>query len=83
MAVGGAPVVIVPNLTTSIILLLSGVRDGQWQMIWNEANPGRFHVLDLGAANADNPMNLQISTSCAMVHTNPNEQAKLYGLSTG
>jgi len=83
LLIGTAPVVIMPNLTTSIVLLLSGVRAGKWGMVWNEANPGRFHVLDLGAANMDNPLNLQISTSCAMAHTNPNEQGKLYGLSTG
>ena len=83
LAIGSAPVAILPNLTSSIILLMSGVKQGKWGMVWNEANPGRFHVLDLGADGGDNPMNLQISTACAMAHTNPNEQAKLYGLSTG
>lgn len=79
---GSAPVKILPNLTNSVVLLLTGATTGDWEWIWNEANPGRFHVLDLGAANADNPMNLQISTAGAMVCYTPNKQAKLYGLST-
>jgi hypothetical protein len=80
---GSAPVSILPNLTNSVVLLLTGARTGDWEFIWNEANPGRFHVLDLGAANADNPMNLQISTAGAMVCYTPNKQAKLTTLSTG
>ena len=83
LVLGTSPVAILPNFATAIILHLTGVREGQWKFYWNEPNPGRFHFLDLGAANSDNPMNIQISTSGAMAHTNPNQQAKLYGLSTG
>lgn len=85
LMLGAAPVYILPNLTTSIVLGMTGVKDGsgRWGYAWNEANPGRYHVLDLGAANSDTPMNLQISTALAMAHENPNQQAKLYGLSTG
>lgn len=83
LVIGGCPVVLMPNLATSIVLGMSGVRSGEWQLIWNEANPGRFHVLDLGASGMDNPMNLQISTACAMVHTSPNKQSYIDSLSTG
>ena len=79
---GTAPVMILPNLTNSVVLLLGGVRTGDWKFIWNEPSPGRFHVLDLGAANSDTPLNLQISTSGAMVCTSPNRQAKLTTLTT-
>lgn len=83
LTLGSAPVFMLPNLTSSIVLGMTGVFQGKWGFIWNESNPGRYHVLDLGAANSDTPLNLQISTAGAMVHTNPNEQGKLYGLSTG
>jgi len=92
LMVGTAPVVIVPNLATSIVLGLTGARrrapgdaDGggdAWQVWWSEPNPGRFHVLDLGAGEADNPMRLQISTSLAVGCTVPQRQGKIYGLST-
>jgi len=93
---GGAPVVQVPNLLTSTVYALSGARmrpqgvnsEGDysgrtWQVIWGEENPGRFHVLDLGANNTDTPINLQISTCLCILHTNPNQQAVLTGLSSG
>lgn len=92
----GAPVIQVPNLLTSTVYALSGARmrpqgvnsDGDygertWKVIWGEENPGRFHVLDLGANNTDTPLNLQISTCLVMLHTNPNMQAVLTGLSSG
>ena len=79
---GSAEVKILPNLTNSVVMLLTGTKTGDWQFIWNEPNPGRFHVLDLGAANSDTPMNLQISTAGAMVCYSPNRQAKLTTLST-
>lgn len=81
--IDGAPLLLVPNLTSTILIGLTGVNTGNWGKIWNEANPGRYHVLDLGAANSDTPMNLQISTSLCIAHDNPNKQSKLYGLSTG
>ena len=81
--IDGAPLLLVPNLTTSILLGLTGVKSGNWGKIWNEANPGRYHVLDLGAANADNPMNLQISTSLCIANDIPHRQTKLHTLSTG
>lgn len=79
---GTAPVMILPNLTNSVVLALTGVQKGDWQFIWNEENPGRFHILDLGAANADTPLNLQISTSGALVCVSPQRQAKLTTLTT-
>ena len=82
-AIPGVPIVMVPNLTTSILLALSGVRSGSWRRVWNEPNPGRYHVLDLGAANSDTTMNLQISTALAIVCDQPQKQAKLTALSTG
>jgi hypothetical protein len=82
MAIGTAPLFVLPNLTTSVILGLTGVRNGKWKWAWHEPNPGRFHILDLGADNSDTPTNLQISTSGCMYCVNPNQQGKLYGLST-
>ena len=81
--VPGLPLMMLPNLTNTEILVLSGVRSGSWRTTWNEPNPGRFHVLDLGAANSDTPMNLQISTSLNIMCSQPNEQSKLTSLSTG
>ena len=97
LSVGTAPLYILPNVSTSKIFLLTGATmrpkelstdmvsgsEKTWGVVWNEPNPGRFHVLDLGANNADIPVNIQLSTSLAMVHTNPNQQAVLTGLSTG
>lgn len=92
LRIGTAPVVILPNLTTSIILGLTGARmrapgdasggGSSWKVWWAEPNPGRFHVLDLGAGEADNPMRVQISTALAVGTTQPQRQGKLYGLST-
>lgn len=94
LAMGGAPVVMLPNLTTSIVLGLTGAKkreggeitqpdDGlHWFTLWNEENPGRFHVLDLGADNSDTPMNIHVSTSLNMVCDKPNAQGKMTGLKT-
>jgi hypothetical protein len=93
MRAGGAEIVALPNLTTSVALFLTGATrrppgdpgDGNrtnWGLVWNEPNAGRFHVLDLGAGALDQPFNLQISTACAIVNNNPNRQVKLHTLST-
>jgi hypothetical protein len=82
LAVGAAPLYIMPNLTTSAVLGLTGVGAGKWKWAWHEPNPGRFHVLDLGADNSDTVANLQISTSGCMYCVNPQEQGKLHSLST-
>jgi hypothetical protein len=90
LRVGSAPVVLVPNLTNTIVLGLTGARlrtSGEtsashaWGWTWCEPNPGRFHVLDLGAGEQDNPMRVQISTAGAMTCNQPHTQGKLYGLS--
>lgn len=94
MRAAGAEVVSMPNLTNSVCLFLTGARrrapgdsdtgnKTNWGLVWNEPNPGRFHVLDLGAGGLDQPMNLQISTACAIVCNNPQQQVKLHTLSTG
>jgi len=81
--VAGAPVMVLPNLTSSVVLGLSGLMAGEWGFVWNIAAPGRFDVLDLGAANSDTPLNLQVSSAGAMLCNYPQKQGKLYGLSTG
>jgi hypothetical protein len=53
-----------------------------WRVKWHEEAPGRFHVLDLGANNADIPLNLQISTMLTMYHVNPSQQVLISGLTT-
>ena len=80
---GKSPVVDVPGLTTTIMLGLSGVGGGvKWGWIWHEFNPGRFHVLDMGAEGQDNVLNVQISTSGRVGCNSPNTQGDLYGLAT-
>jgi len=94
--VGTAPVMVMPNISTSTLFGLTGAtaraqglsQDANtgsrtWGITWHEENPGRFAVLDLGANNTDTPMNIQISTDLTLAHTNPNEQTYLTGLSTG
>ncbi len=83
LAVGAAPLFILPNMLSSIVLGLTGVREGKWKWVWHEPSPGRFHVLDLGADNSDTVVNLQISTSGCMYCTNPQQQGKVVDLSTG
>jgi hypothetical protein len=90
MRVGTAPIVVVPNLVTSVIFGLTGARvraqgdamggGSVWGLWWAEPSPGRFHVLDLGAGEGDNPMRLQISTALAVGNTQPQRQGKLYAL---
>jgi len=82
LVLGGAPVMLLPNMVTDQLVGLSGVRSGDWGFVWNEPNPGRFHVLDLGADGSDTVMNLQISTAGAMLHRNPNKQLYIDSLST-
>jgi len=96
LRVGTAPVMVMPNISTSTLFGLTGAtaraqglsQDANtgsrtWGITWHEENPGRFAVLDLGANNTDTPMNIQISTDLTLAHTNPNEQTYLTGLSTG
>ena len=76
----GVPVIQVPNLATDTIVMLSDLPS--WGVWSHEPNPGGFHVLDLGAANSDTPLNLQISTSLAIATEQPQRQGKIEGLST-
>ena len=78
----GVPVMMLPNLTNTVLLALSGVSDGSWIMAWNEPNPGRYHVLDLGAGESDTPLRLQLSTALAIGCKQPQRQGKMTTLST-
>ena len=90
LRIGTAPVAIMPNLETGGVYGLTGARmrapgdagggGPAWGLWWAEPSPGRFHVLDLGAGEADNPMRLQISTALAVGTTQPQRQGKIYHL---
>lgn len=91
LSIGGAPVIVVPDFTTSLILLLTGAKRpdgpdmgemGDWGRVMNEPNAGGYHVLDLGSNNHDWVLNVQLSTALSLCCKSPQRQAKLYGLST-
>lgn len=80
---GNSPVVDVPGVTTTHMIGMTGVGGGvHWGWIWHEFNPGRFHVLPLGAEGVDNVLNEQISTSGRVGLNAPNRQGRFYDLAT-
>jgi hypothetical protein len=80
LEVGGKPVFILPNFTSSVVAGMTDVA-GSWGYVPNEDGPGNFHVRVLGSA--DDSDSIHISTAGALVCTTPNRQSRTYGLSTG
>jgi len=79
--IGTTPVKKIDDMTNTIMLALSGVRDGSaWELIPHSLGEGGYDVLDLGPGEGENPLRVLVSTSFAIANRQPQRQGILSGL---
>jgi len=79
VVVGSIPIIPVDDMTTTIMIGLSGVRGRlNWEVINHSLSPAGYDVLDLGPGENRNPLRMWIGTSFAIASKAPNQDALLW-----